>query len=834
MPFSEKPSPQSISFRESVYHAIFQMAADAIVLIDAKTLCFAEVNPAACELLGYSRNELIEQPLTLIDIDSTRVDIQQLADKILARGVFRFNKRQRCKNGRILDIQIHTRVLHLDDSIFFISIWRDISRQNRKKRALMASEAKFRNFIENNTAVMLLLDPVSGVIKEANQAAVDFYGYPHNTLVGMNISQINTLPSDQLEQLKKSAGEAKEGMCFTVPHRLASGDIRWMEVHSTLIEQNGQKLLFSILHDITDRQKVMGALEESEQAFRRLFEDAANPIILFDPESGKIIDCNRATVRFLCYSQKTDLIGQSPGLFVPSMRDPQSENHDVVYNAIEQALKKGSVSFDCQPETRDGRRLDVEVALTALVYHGQLIIHSLWIDISARKAAQRQLEHLAHYDALTHLPNRVLFHDRLEQAMKQAQRNHHFLAVVYLDLDGFKSINDRFGHEAGDRYLIKVAQDLQAVLRDSDTVARIGGDEFVLIFPYLERTEDCQHLLERLLAAVSSSAEQDNYQFLVSASIGVSFFPQTDRMDADQLVRQADQAMYQAKLAGKNQYHIFNPEHDLYLRKKHQSLKEIRYGLKQNEFVLFYQPKVNMLSGKVIGAEALIRWQHPQQGMLPPAAFLACVEDHILSIDMGEWVIKSALAQMQEWITQGVELPVSVNIGARQLQQETFAEKLQNILSEYSDIPPAWLTLEILESSALGDIVLVSDIITACRQLGVKFALDDFGTGYSSLTYLKRLKVDQLKIDQSFVRNVLHDEDDQAILQGVIGLADAFRREIIAEGVETEQHGIQLIQLGCKLAQGYGIARPMPADQILRWIKSWKPYPSWASGFIEI
>ncbi len=829
MPFSEQRPSKYTSIRESVYHAIFQMAADAIVLIDAKTLCFAEVNPAACELLGYSRNELLGQSLTLIDIDRSRAEIQRLADKILARGVFRFNKRQRCKNGRILDIQVHARVLHFDDSIFFISIWRDISKQTQKKRALKASEAKFRNFIENNTAVMLLLDPVSGVIKEANQAAVDFYGYPHNILVGMNIDQINSLPNKQLEELKKSAVEAKEGMCFTVPHRLASGDLRWMEVHSTPIEKNGYTLLFSILHDVTERQKTIGKLEESEQAFRRLFEDAANPIILFDPESGKIIDCNRATIRFLHYNQKSDLIGQSPSLFVPSMRDPDSKSHNVVHNSIKQALEKGSVSFDCQPETRDGCRLDVEVALTALVYHGQRIIHSLWIDISARKAAQRQLEHLAHYDALTHLPNRVLFHDRLEQAMRQAQRDHHFLAVIYLDLDGFKAINDQFGHEAGDLYLIKVAQDLQAVLRDSDTVARIGGDEFVLIFPDLERTEDCQHLLERLLAAVSFSTEQDNYQFPVSASIGVSFFPQADKMDADQLIRQADQAMYQAKLAGKNQYHIFNPEHDLHLRKKHQSLKEIRYGLKQNEFVLFYQPKVNMLSGKVIGAEALIRWQHPQQGLLPPSSFLPCVEDHILSIDMGEWVIESALAQMQDWMTQGVELPVSVNIGARQLQQDTFPEKLWNILSEYPDIPPAWLTLEVLESSALSDIVLVSDIIIECRQLGVKFALDDFGTGYSSLTYLKRLKVDQLKIDQSFVQNVLHDEDDQAILQGIIGLASAFRREIIAEGVETELHGIQLIHLDCELAQGYGIAKPMPADQVLSWIESWKPYPSWAS-----
>jgi EAL domain-containing protein (putative c-di-GMP-specific phosphodiesterase class I) len=285
--------------------------------------------------------------------------------------------------------------------------------------------------------------------------------------------------------------------------------------------------------------------------------------------------------------------------------------------------------------------------------------------------------------------------------------------------------------------------------------------------------------------------------------------------------------MYHAKVAGKNRYHIFDAAQDSSQRNHHEALQRIQQALERNEFVLYYQPKVNMCSGLVIGAEALIRWQHPEKGLLPPSAFLPAIEGHPLAVDVGEWVINTALRQMHIWHDAGLDLPVSVNIGARQLEQINFVERLQIILAEHPQVNPAHLELEVLETSALADMAQVSQVIEHCAQMGVHFALDDFGTGYSSLTYLKHLRVAQLKIDQSFVRDMLDDPDDLAILQGIVGLAAAFKRQVIAEGVETVAHGTALLQLGCQLAQGYGIARPMPPEQLPAWAANWQPDIAW-------
>ena len=266
------------------------------------------------------------------------------------------------------------------------------------------------------------------------------------------------------------------------------------------------------------------------------------------------------------------------------------------------------------------------------------------------------------------------------------------------------------------------------------------------------------------------------------------------------------------------------------MRVHHESLERIRVALAQDEFVLHYQPKVNMRSGKVIGAEALVRWQHPEKGLLTPAKFLPVIEESPLAVELGEWVINTALSQIEAWHDNGLDLTVSVNVGARQLQQGDFVAHLRAILTKHPQVSPMRLELEVLETSALADIAQVSLVIEECRQIGVKFALDDFGTGYSSLTYLKRLRVEILKIDQSFVRDMLDDPDNRAILEGVIGLAAAFKRQVIAEGVETVAHGTALLHLGCELAQGYGIARPMPADQMPAWAATWQPHASWCSS----
>jgi diguanylate cyclase (GGDEF)-like protein len=433
---------------------------------------------------------------------------------------------------------------------------------------------------------------------------------------------------------------------------------------------------------------------------------------------------------------------------------------------------------------------------------------------------------MAHFDLLTELPNRALLSDRLSDAMMQSQRSNQSLAVAYLDLDGFKEINDAHGHHVGDELLITVSQRMKSSLGKNDTLARVGGDEFIAVIVNLDNRSDKKPALERLLKAASDPVLVDDSIMHISTSIGVTLYPQ-DGSDAEQLIRHADQAMYVAKQAGKNRYHVFDTVLNNEVKAQLEVLADIDTALEQSEFVLHYQPKVNMRTSKVMGVEALIRWQHPELGLLQPLSFLPALEGEAISLVMGEWVIDSALTQINQWQKMGINLPISVNISAFQLQQDNFPARLTELMANHPEVGQHSLELEILETSELSNISKVINTMAACHALGVRFALDDFGTGYSSLTHLKRLPAYLIKIDQSFVRNMLDDTNDLAIIEGVIGLAKTFKREVIAEGVETIAHGSALLKLGCELAQGYGIARPMPADDVPQWINNWKADDIW-------
>jgi diguanylate cyclase (GGDEF)-like protein len=400
------------------------------------------------------------------------------------------------------------------------------------------------------------------------------------------------------------------------------------------------------------------------------------------------------------------------------------------------------------------------------------------------------------------------------------------LAVVYIDLDGFKEINDHYGHGTGDQLLISISQKMSDALRECDTLARIGGDEFVAMLADLETPNDCKPVLDRLQKAAAETVTLGDVLLNVSASMGVSLYPQSGN-NADLLLRQADQAMYIAKESGKDRYHFFDVNSVVEARVLRENLYEVRHALAQGEFVLHYQPKINMRSLKVVGMEALIRWRHPEKGLLEPNDFLPFIENHPIRIQLGTWVINTALTQISQWHERGLQLPVSVNVGAYQLQDKNFFEQLTTALAAHKNFKPGQLELEILETSALENMTYVSSLIIACKKVGVSFSLDDFGTGYSSLTYLKRLPSASIKIDQSFVQDMLTNSDDLAIVQGVIGLAEVFGRSVIAEGVESAAHSAKLLSMNCEIGQGFGIARPMPAADVPQWVSNWHTNPIW-------
>jgi diguanylate cyclase (GGDEF)-like protein/PAS domain S-box-containing protein len=552
-----------------------------------------------------------------------------------------------------------------------------------------------------------------------------------------------------------------------------------------------------------------------------VFSHAREGIMITDLE-GNIVEVNATFTRITGYGRE-EVIGHSDSML-------KSDHHtQEFYQSITESLAdKDHWYGEMWSQRKNGEIYPQMVTISTVRDRESQTINyvSLFTDITLMKEHQHQLERIAHYDLLTGLPNRVLLADRLAQAIQQSRRRQRPIGVVFLDLDGFKAINDTHGHVVGDRLLVTVAQRIKSALRESDTLARIGGDEFVAVLVDLEYPHDLEPLLERMLKAAAAPARIGDAMLQVSASMGLTVYPQ-DGAEPEGLVRHADQAMYLAKQAGKNRYHLFDVRQDAAVKSQREGLEEIRQALLSNQFVLHYQPKVNMHSGRVIGAEALIRWQHPTRGLLAPSVFLPVIEDHPLSADIGAWVIETALAQMAQWHAQGLDMPVSVNVGARLLQGQGFVTRLSQVLKRYPGVQPSWLEFEVLETSALEDIAEVHRIMHASQELGVHFALDDFGTGYSSLAYLKHLPADTLKIDRSFVQGMLADPSDLAIVQGIIGLAHAFGRNVIAEGVETSAHGERLLALGCEAAQGYGIARPMRAQALPCWVEHWHERARW-------
>lgn len=617
-------------------------------------------------------------------------------------------------------------------------------------------------------------------------------------------------------------------------YRMQHEDGRWIWVQDRGIvvsrAEDGRPLrMIGTDTDITERKNdelALRAAHAESQRFRAALDYVSSYIYMKDTE-GRYTFANHAGLELFGVTPE-DLPGSDDNRFFPPETVRRLHKIDRRVLSGEQTTEEVEV---VDPAGQRRVYLEIKAPIRDEIDPERIVgLLGISTDITTLKDHERQLERIAHYDPLTGLPNRVLLADRLHQAMAHSQRHGERLAVVYLDLDGFKAINDTHGHAAGDRMLVELAARMKGVMRAEDTLSRLGGDEFVAVLVDVDSVYACGPLLKRLLGAASEPVRIDDDRLQVSASLGVTFYPEAGQdLEADQLLRQADQAMYQAKLAGKGRFHVFDAERDRTARSHHETIEDIRRALGDEEFVLHYQPKVNMRTGEVIGVEALIRWQHPEHGLLPPARFLPEIENHPLSVELGEWVIERALKQMEEWGAEdGPALEVSVNVAAFQLRQSDFVERLQLLLEAHPEIAPRRLELEVLETSALGDMVEVTRRLEGCRALGVAVSLDDFGTGYASLTYLKRLPAGTVKVDQSFVRDILEDPEDLAILNGVMSLAEAFGRRVIAEGVETLEHGDMLLYLGCDLAQGYGIARPMPADRIPGWVSDWRPAAHWA------
>jgi len=678
---------------------------------------------------------------------------------------------------------------------------------------------QLQQFFVKNSSVMLLIEPLSGRIVAANEAAAHFYGFDVARLTQMNIGEINTMPPEEVASARARALR-EERNHFHFRHRLANGEVRAVEVYSTPIRTKDGLLLFSIIHDESERV----ALTERLKMLANVFEHASEGVLITDAH-GTILEINAAFTRITGYA-RDEVIGRTPALL------KSGHQTAAFYAQMWQALLTlGCWSGEIWNRRKSGEIYAEWLSISAVRDDEGRIERfvAVFSDISVQKEHQRQLEHLAHYDALTGLPNRSLLIDRLNQAMGQAPRRRRHIALAYIDLDGFKAINDQYGHDAGDFLLRHIAERMRMAIREGDTLARIGGDEFVALLLDLGQPDDAASSLTRLLAAAAQPINWQELDLAVSASIGVTFFPQPQVLDAEQLLRQADIAMYAAKQAGKNRFHVFDAAQDSAVHNRHSLVEDFARGLAAGELELFYQPKIELASGRVVGVEALLRWNHPDLGLMRPGEFLAAIESDPLAVDLDEWVIETVLRQIERWGADGMNLAVSVNVnvGATYLLQRDFLARLQKLLLQHDHVWRHKLTLEILETSALADIHHVAQTVREASMLGVDFALDDFGVGYSSLAYLKHLPVAELKIDKSFICDMTENPDDMRIVEAVIGLATAFGRRVVAEGVETAEQIRLVALLGAHYAQGFHIAPPMPAAQFESWLRDYRPGPGW-------
>jgi diguanylate cyclase (GGDEF)-like protein/PAS domain S-box-containing protein len=922
------------------YRALFDNLPLPAVIANGKGFIL-EANRQAGQFLGLNRSEglLNRSVLQLFDLDSRSQIYPVLADRsnVLPQTLEHLGLQR--DSAATTPCDVH--VIHLSEAASKLGRTLLVLVDRTTEVALHESEQRYSALFMDAKAAMLMMDPDSGRIVEANPAAQRFYGYDQARMRRMRIADINMLSAEEIRAELSLAKEERRDHCV-FPHRLASGEIRQVAVYSGPFRHGGKTVLYSIIHDVTERKQAEQALRRESEKNLALLRNASDGIHILDTD-GTLIESSDAFCAMLGYC-RDEMIGMNVAQW-----DAQFDIAELTDLVRQQHLRQVRAQFKTRHRRRDGSIVDVEVSGYPLELEGQPVmfyssrditgrvafeeqqrqaasvfshahdgimicdaakriidtnpafthvtgyardevightprimnsgrqtpgfyqsiwrsvnqqgfwegeiwnrrkngdVYPAWLtistiadssgaitryigvfsDITAVKAQQEKLERLAHFDALTQLPNRVLLADRIAQAIAHAGRSRALVGVCYLDLDGFKPVNDNFGHAAGDQVLVEIAGRLKDTMRGSDSVARLGGDEFVVLVTGIETAQECQQAVARILAAVAAPMQVNNQALTLGASIGVALFP-NDGGDADTLLRHADQAMYSAKQAGRNRCHMFDMQNDERTRVHIEGIEEISKGLAGGEFLLFYQPKVNMRRGQVVGFEALIRWQHPRRGLLVPAEFLPEIEHTDVQLQLGRWVIATSLCQLNEWRAAGLNHTLSINISAPHLLMPGFAQELADLLAGYRRIERHDVELEILESVALEDLEKASAVFSRCRELGVQIALDDFGTGYSSLSYLRRLAVDTLKIDQSFVRSMLDNEEDMVIVQSVVGLTKSFRRNVVAEGIESAEVGAMLMQMGCDVGQGYGIARPMPAAAVADWLRCFRPDPAWS------
>ncbi|AXA57628.1 EAL domain-containing protein [Pseudomonas thivervalensis] len=799
-----KRTEEALRLSEQKFASVFRQCPDILVIARLLDGCLLEVNKAFEEQIGLSAAEVVGRNATELNIWGIQGVGPGLLQRLQAGSIRNLEMPFRRSNGQVFTGLISAEPFDLDTTSALVVVVRDISQLKETQQQLQTSEEKFAKAFHASPDGLLLSRQSDGLLIEVNEGFSRITGF--NSALSVDRSTldlgiwVNLNERKQMLDLLKRDGFVRDFSCHI---RRNDGQIRLCEVSSRPLPIGDEDCMLTIARDITERH----LMQEKLQQAATVFESTAEGVLITDTQQH-ISAVNRAFTEITGYSE-TEALGHTPRLLASGLHD------SAFYAAMwHQLTAEGHWQGEISNRRKNGELYPSWLTISAVRNRDRQITHfvAVFADISSLKHAQARLDYQAHHDPLTGLPNRTLFESRLLTALNSQQENGGQGAVLFLDLDRFKHINDSLGHPVGDLLLKGIAVRLREQLRDIDTVARLGGDEFIILLPGLQQPSDAEHIAQKLLNCFTAPFQAGEHEFFISASIGTSLYPQ-DGCDVATLVKNADAAMYRSKAKGRNRVEKYTRDLTAQASERVALEHELRRAIERNELSLSFQPKISLADNRLVGAEALIRWNHPTFGDVPPEHFIPLAEENGMILQIGDWVLERACRQLCEWNSAYESLgPLSVNLAGAQLRQPNLLGRIEQLLREHQ-LQPDLLQLEITENFIMSQAEEALTVLHQLKKLGVQLAIDDFGTGYSSLSYLKRLPLDILKIDQSFVRGLPDDPHDVAIVRAIIALGRSMQFTVIAEGVETLAQQQFLADEGCEQIQGYIVSLPLCADE---------------------
>jgi diguanylate cyclase (GGDEF)-like protein/PAS domain S-box-containing protein len=805
---------EKIQRSEQQYRALFDSNPDPMWVYDLESLRFLNVNAAAIAQYGYTHDEF--QAMTIRDIragenlpdnDSLRITSSELLN----------TKAQHCKkDGTVIDVEMSFNPIIYGGRTARLVAVHDITERNRNEATLQESERRFRETLERIQMIALTLDTEAN-LTFCNHYLLQLTGWSPKEILGKNWFEL-FIPAESREQkahlYHSNLANGSVATHYESDIVAKDGTRRTILWNNTLLRDFRGTVtgISSIGQDISDQKWTEDALRKSERRYRQLFERNLAGVYRTTLD-GVVLDCNEAFAKSLGYQSVEE---------IKSHRSQDFYHHPRRRESFLNKLQENHVLTNSQSLLRrkDGSPLWVLENVTLMTdEEGKQIIEGTMMDITDWKLAEERLDYLANYDQITDLPTRLLYTDRLKQAIIDAANHRRLVAVMLVDLDRFKTINDTLGHDAGDLLLRQVAQRLATTVQAGDTVGRTGGDEFTIILRDMENVQQAADMAQKILTTLEKPFRLQGRNYYIGASIGISVYPLDDE-NVDSLLKNAETAMYKAKHEGRKNYQFFTADMQLTLLKQLSLENNLRHALENNEFRIEYQPKVNLRSGIIVGAEALLKWDHPQLGFVSPTQFIPLAEETGSISAVGEWVLRNACEQCKKWQHSSYQaIRVAVNLSPHQFRQQKLLDRIATILSD-TGLSPQFLELEITETVLMQSTPETLQRLRDLKALGIHISIDDFGTGFSSLSYLKQLPIDSLKIDQSFVRDIPSDANDVAITRAIIVLAHTLQLNVIAEGVETSDQLQFLMNENCDEMQGFFFSRPISSEKFHELLRS--------------